>query len=260
MPLPFEPEKLDAILAGEKPPPIPWLIEGLLPQDSLLCWAADPGVGKSFLALDLAIAVATGQPFLGLACKHPGPVVFFDEENPKHIMAERVYKLAHGRGVTTLDGRLFIFRLKMRGRGLGEWSQDALAVSKELHPVLFIFDTLLKFSGVPAKGKENDASLMQAVCDSIHRCKRASSMSTALFLHHLNKNHEAKSPRGSTIIMGDPDGIWTLTHCAGHPPTDRSLRPTRLTPDKARPLDGASTMTVKPQRSGSGIVLLGEPG
>lgn len=258
MPLPFEPEPLDAILAGEKPPPIPWLIEGLLPRDSLLCWAADPGVGKSFLALDLAIAVTTGQPFLGLGCRHAGPVVFFDEENPQHIMAERIFSLGRGRNITSLDGKLFIFRLKMRGRSIDLWIKDAKTIVSEVRPVLIIFDTFLKFSGVPAINKENDSSLMQAVCDAIQRTKGCSPDSSALFLHHLNKNPDHKSPRGSTIIVGDPDGVWTLTHWKGKPPADATMRSTHLKPDKARPLDGAAEIIIHPKRTLGGIILAGE--
>lgn len=258
MPLPFEPELLDPILAGVKPPPIPWLIEGLLPQDSLLCWAADPGVGKSFLALDLAISVVTGQHFLGLPCAKSGPVVFFDEENPQHILAERVFQLGRGRSVLELDGRLFVFRLKMRGRSIDRWFADAKAIAAEVKPVLFIFDTFLKFSGVPAINKENDSSLMQAVCDAIQRTKAHSPGSTALFLHHLNKNRKHKAPRGSTIILGDPDGVWTLTHWKGAPPSDSYMRSTHLSPDKARPLEGAAEFVIDPmQTPNNGIILRG---
>lgn len=42
-----------------------WLAEGLIPERNITDLAGDGGTGKSLLALQLAIAVATGRPWLG---------------------------------------------------------------------------------------------------------------------------------------------------------------------------------------------------
>jgi AAA domain len=41
---------------------VAWLIRGLWPADAYGVLGADPKVGKTWLALDLAVAVASGSP------------------------------------------------------------------------------------------------------------------------------------------------------------------------------------------------------
>ena len=53
------------------PPPIVWLIPGLLPLGVPTVMAAQGGLGKSFLALQMCIAMATGKGFLDYAPQAP---------------------------------------------------------------------------------------------------------------------------------------------------------------------------------------------
>jgi hypothetical protein len=63
-----------------------WLLRGM---PSLL--AAVPGVGKSYLALDLARRIITGEPFPdGSPAAAPGPVIYVDAENTPTIHKERL--------------------------------------------------------------------------------------------------------------------------------------------------------------------------
>lgn len=48
-------------------PPITWIAQGLLPT-GLTIWASPPKLGKSWLALLLALSVAVGGTFLGFIC------------------------------------------------------------------------------------------------------------------------------------------------------------------------------------------------
>jgi RecA-family ATPase len=42
-----------------------WMVDGLVGENALVELFGKPGAGKSFLALDLAMSVATGEPWLG---------------------------------------------------------------------------------------------------------------------------------------------------------------------------------------------------
>ena len=53
------------VAAGEKPPPIPWAIPGILPQGLPCMLYGKGGTGKSSLATLIAKCVATGEEFLG---------------------------------------------------------------------------------------------------------------------------------------------------------------------------------------------------
>lgn len=63
-----------------KPPPtLHWCVQGLFAQPTFSMLVGDPGSKKTFLAIDLAVCVALGKPWLG----HPveqAPALFIDEQ------------------------------------------------------------------------------------------------------------------------------------------------------------------------------------
>lgn len=77
-----------------------WLVEGFWMSQSHGIIAGEPKTFKSTLAMDLAVSVASGTPFLG---KHkvmnPGPVFYIQNENAKWIIKDRLMKIAHSRGL-----------------------------------------------------------------------------------------------------------------------------------------------------------------
>src|SRR4051794_31631576 len=48
--------------------PPDWLIEGIIEKNTLAAVFGDPGAGKSFLALSMAAAIATGTAWHGHKC------------------------------------------------------------------------------------------------------------------------------------------------------------------------------------------------
>lgn len=79
----------------ENPPPLPEaLIEGILNVGELAIVSAPYDSFKSFLSLEMARAVATGDSFLGkFPVKGPSPVYFFQAEITKAFFAPRVNAL-----------------------------------------------------------------------------------------------------------------------------------------------------------------------
>jgi hypothetical protein len=67
-----------------KLPPPEWLIDGLVPQDGLVVLYGEPAAGKSFLALDWALSIATGVPWLGREVKQ-GEVVYVYAEGVRGL-------------------------------------------------------------------------------------------------------------------------------------------------------------------------------
>ena len=55
---------------------MPWLVKGLLPANGVSILWGQSGAGKSFVALELAACVMTGQPFFEHRTKAPGGVLF----------------------------------------------------------------------------------------------------------------------------------------------------------------------------------------
>ena len=64
-----------------------WMIDGLVPQDGLVVLYGVPAAGKSFLALDWALSVATGVPWLGREVRE-GEVVYIYAEGARGSRGE----------------------------------------------------------------------------------------------------------------------------------------------------------------------------
>jgi hypothetical protein len=97
-----------AFLAEDTPAP-GFVVEGLFPRGDVTVFAARSGIGKSFLKLQAALCVATGQPFLGQTVQ-PGVAVALFWEDPIHVLRERLVGLLDALGLTAEDveGRLVL--------------------------------------------------------------------------------------------------------------------------------------------------------
>src|SRR5450631_502499 len=67
---------------------VEWLAEGIIPKAAVTLVAAQPGHYKSWLAMCLARAVASGGTFLGKKCEQR-PVVYIDRENTAGTVRDR---------------------------------------------------------------------------------------------------------------------------------------------------------------------------
>lgn len=75
-----------------------WMIEGWVPDKTILFVVAAPGTYKTWLTFDMAVSVATGRPFLGVApVKRQGPVLIIQQEDYNGQTAERLSVILHSR-------------------------------------------------------------------------------------------------------------------------------------------------------------------
>ena len=82
-------------LSDVEPQDVPWLWEDRLPRGMLTLLAGDPGLGKSYIALDLASRISTGR-----AWPHGEPdppvgntILLSSEEVPEYIIRPRLDRL-----------------------------------------------------------------------------------------------------------------------------------------------------------------------
>ncbi|MEW5987530.1 MAG: AAA family ATPase [Chloroflexota bacterium] len=81
-----------ASLLSQPPPPLAWLIDNLLAPGHLLLLAGRPKTGKTWLALQLAHALDTGQPFLGLSTR-PGRLLYLALQDSPQRIQQRAHLL-----------------------------------------------------------------------------------------------------------------------------------------------------------------------
>jgi len=73
-------------------PPVSYIVPGIIPE-GLTILAGRPKIGKSWMALDLAIGIATGKPVLGGVHVEQGDVLYCClEDNPRRLQ-RRITKL-----------------------------------------------------------------------------------------------------------------------------------------------------------------------
>ncbi|MCI0461958.1 MAG: helicase RepA family protein [Gemmataceae bacterium] len=149
-PPPVETFTAAELMAMELPEPR-WAVEGILPE-GLCVLAGKPKLGKSWLALNLALAVAEGGVVLGQVPVEPGRVLYLALEDTKRRLKGRLGKLL-ARTEAAAPGALTMARTWPRQDG-GGWL--ALEDWLDRHPEtrLVIIDTWPKFRPLKKRGDD----------------------------------------------------------------------------------------------------------
>ena len=96
----------DRAFGSTEPEVIDWVVEGFIERRKLIAVYGDMKVGKSLLAQDVAAAVATGRPVLGLPPQRAETVLYLDFENDESLVTDR-YRDKMGYTAAELRGRLW---------------------------------------------------------------------------------------------------------------------------------------------------------
>jgi hypothetical protein len=189
-----------------------WLIQGLWPADAYGVLAAQEKAGKTWAALDLAVSVACGLPWLDhFACPTPGPVLVFLGEGGERAMVRRIQAIATNKGarLDQLADRLRLcFRVpRLAAPGAGT---ELAAIQAELraHPAsLVILDPLyLAAAGASGSSLYDMGAVLQAVqgvCQAVG-C-------ALLVVTHWNKTGDGK---GADRISGAGPAAWARVICS----------------------------------------------
>jgi hypothetical protein len=87
-----KPANLFLLVANLKPPT--WLIRDILTEGAVGFIAGQPKTFKSWAGLDMALSVASGQPFLGhFMVEKPGAVLYIQEEDSSPLVKSRLGKV-----------------------------------------------------------------------------------------------------------------------------------------------------------------------
>ncbi len=87
-----------ATLKGKPVYPREWLIQDLVPQNTVTLFSGDGGTGKSLLSLQLAVAVSTGRQWIGKAVSE-GSVIYMsaeDDDNELHRRLDDILRAERG--------------------------------------------------------------------------------------------------------------------------------------------------------------------
>jgi RecA-family ATPase len=197
-----------------------WLIEGLWGHQAVGIVGGEPKCCKSFLALDIALAVASGTPCLrSYPVAHTGPVVLFAAEDALHIVRQRFEGIARAAGVSfaTLDIHVItVPTLRIDLKDDRRRLTDTVAI---LRPRLLVLDPFVRLHRVD----ENAAADVAPLLAYLRELQRH--FHTAVVLVH----HARKSSRGSSelhawgdsnlYLRRDRDQLWLTIEQRAAPST-----------------------------------------
>ncbi len=176
-------------LVSRHPTMRPPVIEGLLRKGETMNVVAASKVGKSWLALDLALSVASGTPWLGKHRTTPGSVLYIDNELHPETIASRVRQVAHARNLDfrTVGPKVCFETLRGNLRDIHEMASYFRAIEPGRF-TLVILDAAYRF--MPADGDENSNSQMARIYNAIDRYAAQLGSAFAL-VHHTTKGNQS---------------------------------------------------------------------
>ncbi|MEQ1829434.1 MAG: AAA family ATPase, partial [Pirellula sp.] len=178
-----------AQLVKDHPELRPPLIHGLLRTGETMNVIAPPKFKKSWLVIDLALALATGRPWLDTFATEQSQVLILDNELHRETSANRIPKVAEARNIDleSIADRLFVDNL--RGRLLDINSMQAYFDSlRRGYFRLVVLDAFYRF--LPKDADENSNSNLT---DFYNRLDGYASMLDCSFVlvHHASKGNQS---------------------------------------------------------------------
>jgi len=173
--------------------PLPsWIVDRLIPDSSITILSAAPSQFKTWLAFDVAIHVAHGNPLFDQFETKQRNVLIIDEESNVGLLRERLKLL----GITD-DSPIAI--ASKGGFKLTKKNANSLVAYCKQHNIgLVIFDSLTRFHN----GNENDAKDMSVVMGNFMELTKAD---LAVVLIHHNRKPAFGSSGGANEMRGSGD-------------------------------------------------------
>lgn len=204
---------VSAWLDVEAENPNDWLVDRLIYRGTICMLDGLGGTGKSYIALQLAISIATGLPFLGLLPAQQGRVIILNGEDPEAITHSRFRRIAESYVREIGEKEMYEAARRITHVSMTSVEASSVLIDERMQPTqtyaelkqfcdawkpdLIIFDPLSFFLA-----KENDNSYAAQFYIALRKLK-----STILFLHHFNKSgmngegEERTKSRGASVFV-----------------------------------------------------------
>ncbi len=193
------------------PDQIDYLVDGFIQRGANGAIAALSGAGKSWVGIDLALAVASGSDWMGHACRQAPVAIISREDNPA-LTGWRMRRLMQGRGLWGEPENLWVnsrnqspeFYLD-NPRQVGEMRRRL----QQLQPELVILDVL----NAMHSADENDQREMRRIVMNASRLTESIPNCSLAVIHHFNKAESGSlrtRMRGSSAIAGWCEWIFGI--------------------------------------------------
>jgi AAA domain len=183
-------------------PQTQWLIEELWTDQAVGILGGEPKCCKSFLALDVAVSVASGAACLRqFPVRRSGPVLLFPAEDSLAVVRQRLEGIAAAAQVPFSSLPVQVITAPSLRLDTESDRQRLSRTVQEQQPVLLILDPLIRLHRVD----ENDATQVATLLSFLRQLQRQFHLAVML-VHHARKDSHSSRPgqalRGSSELHG----------------------------------------------------------
>lgn len=176
-----------------------WLIEGLWGADAVGVIGGEPKCCKSFLALGMAVAVASGRPCLErFVPQRTGRVLLFAAEDALHVVRERLEGICAHFRLDLPDLDLWVITAPAIRLDVEEDRRRLARTVAERKPVLLILDPFVRLHRID----ENVAAAVVPLLAFLREIQRRQACAVAL-VHHARKG--AGKVRAGQALRGSSE-------------------------------------------------------
>ncbi len=183
--------------AARNQPPASWMVDGMVLDRGLFAIYAPPKGGKSYAAVELALACLTGREWLGQrAVKYDAerPVVYVALEGQDEIVA-RIKAWEEFHSVSVSD-KLLIADGTFLANDFGQ-VKEFIDDLRDMRPGLVVFDTFARASTGANENSTEDMNMIVAGLESVAACFEC----PVCAVHHTGLSDEDRM-RGSSVLLG----------------------------------------------------------
>ena len=179
-----------------------WLVKDLITEQSTVMMFGASGSYKSFLAVEICLAIATGKPTFGSETK-PGLVFYGALEGRAHLKkARKAWRIIKG-----VEGKIenfFVGTAPMIAAPgeMQEFGDQIKAKCGDRKPSIIVIDTLSKSMAGMNENDAADANRFVRFCDSLVEAFGC----TVIAIHHSGKE-EGRGARGSSAFHAGFDTV-----------------------------------------------------
>jgi len=199
----YKPFKIES-WQSVKDEPIKWLIQDVIPDQSLVALFGPPASFKSFHAMSIAECIASGRPWMGKEINGSGPVLYIAGEGYGGIGARIAAIKQHHK--TPDSAQLYVVRSMINLRSSADDFTNLILAIDELVQLIgvqlrmIVIDTLARSFG---GGNENNSDDMGVYIQSLGKIQNRYKCSLML-LHHAGKD-TSKGLRGHSSLLAAVD-------------------------------------------------------
>ena len=189
-------------IAVDAPALTPWLVQGLWSDQAVGILGGEPKCCKSFLALDVAVSVASGTPCLRqFPVPRAGSVLLFPAEDSLAVVRQRLEGICGAAQVCFENLPVEVITAPVLRLDLPQDRQRLTDTVQSVRPRLLVLDPLIRLHRLD----ENDASQIAALLSYLRQLQRQFQLAV-LLVHHARKDAHSSRPgqalRGSSELHG----------------------------------------------------------